>query len=50
MARTLRIQFPRAIYHVINRSNYRRYLGFATGDYDRTRPDLVGLPFSIPLL
>jgi REP element-mobilizing transposase RayT len=29
MARRLRLQFPQAIYHVINRGNYRRDL-FAT--------------------
>ncbi len=32
MARKLRIQFPGAIYHVINRGNYRRHLFVSAGE------------------
>lgn len=48
MARRLRIQFPGAIYHVINRGNYRRDLFLSAGeaqaflDTVREARDLVG--------
>jgi putative transposase len=32
MARKLRIQFPGAIYHIINRGNYRRDLFLSPGE------------------